>query len=251
MIITVLAEGMRPKFKHLLVDLDGTLLANREVALTLSFFGKIIKYLKEVQKDEFSKVKSLKAINAFYKEFSSASDYEPNSVRFTKVFSKELGISEELGKKYLVDGVASFFPKLKKYFTPVDGAKEFLEWAKDHYTLTLATNPVWPVDIITKRLSWSGVDESLFDWITHWEVMRAVKPLSEYYQQILDERGFEAKDCLLIGDSVRKDLPATRVGISVFVIGKEKDIEALPERKNRPQSWMGNYNGLKALLSES
>jgi FMN phosphatase YigB (HAD superfamily) len=244
-----MASAEKLKVKHLLVDLDGTLLANRAMPLTFSFFGESINLFKK-----FGRINALRALRAVYEEFDKADPKLKNSVRFIRVFAKRLKITEDEARKRWVDGILRLFPEMEKYFKPVKGAKDFLEWAKGKYTLTLATNPVWPREIIELRLKWAGVDPAVFDWISDWDQMNAVKPLPEYYRGILSARGFEAEDCLMIGDSEKKDLPATRLGIRVFILDpdsmKKKDPVCIPmkRRPGRAAAWYGNYAGLKSLL---
>ena len=128
-----------------------------------------------------------------------------------------------------------------------------MEWARLKYGLTLATNPVWPPEIIEMRVKWAGIDPSVFGFITHVRAMHAIKPRPEYYQEILDLQGLKAEDCLLIGDNVKMDLPATRAGIRVFIINsKPKDakikihLSSIPEA--RALAWKGSYMELRTLL---
>jgi FMN phosphatase YigB (HAD superfamily) len=103
------------------------------------------------------------------------------------------------------------------------------------------------------RVKWAGIDPSIFGFITHVRAMHATKPKPEYYQEILDIQGLKAEDCLLIGDNVKMDLPATRVGIRVFIINsKPKDakvkIHSLKYPEARAQAWKGSYMELRTLL---
>jgi FMN phosphatase YigB (HAD superfamily) len=240
---------LKSKVKHLLVDLDGTLLGNRNFSLSFDFLGRTLKTLKK-----YGSLKSnVRTLLEMYREVGRPSSETANDLRIIKIFARRMNIGLEEARKILREGLFTIFPELQKHFYPIPGSHDFLEWARLKYPLTLATNPVWPPEIIEMRVKWAGIDPSIFGFITHVRVMHAIKPQPEYYQQILDLQGLKAEDCLLIGDNVKMDLPATRVGIRVFIINsKPKDlknkIHSLKYSQACAQAWKGSYMELRTLL---
>lgn len=232
--------------KHLLVDLDGTLLGNRNIPLSINFVREALFALRK----HGSIKQVLRALLAINREFNHPSADMTNDHRVVALFAEKMNLSLEDARQLLRDGVATVFPGLKKHFFPIPGAKDFLEWAKDRYPLTLATNPVWPPNIVELRLQWAGIDPSIFGMITHIRNMRACKPSQEYYSQILQDRGLKPEECLLIGDGMKMDLPATRVGIRVFIVGHYKQTLPLKISGMKASAWKGSYPALKALLNE-
>jgi FMN phosphatase YigB (HAD superfamily) len=239
--------------KHLLVDLDGTLLGNNPTALAFDFARRAFGNLRP----HGGIPKVAQALLAIRREFRRPSKELTNDVRVVELFARHMGISPEESRKTLREGVLTVFPKLEKHFYPLEGAKEFIDWAKDRYSLTLATNPVWPPEAVELRVRWAGLDPAVFGTLTHIRKMRACKPEPQYYQEILDQQGYRAEDCLLIGNDLKMDLPATRVGIRVFIIKKlkrkrgsanESVATPLPPRRDRAQAWRGSYPQLKTLL---
>jgi FMN phosphatase YigB (HAD superfamily) len=233
--------------KHLLVDLDGTLLGNRNVSLSVDFAAQALGILK---KQVGSWRKAARTLLEIRREFDRPSPNVTNDVRIVEIFSKGMNIPFDEARKLMRESVFLIFPNLKKYFFPIPGAKEFLEWAAENYDLTLATNPVWPVEIIELRLEWAGIDPKLFKRITDVHTMRACKPASEYYQEILEHQKYDAKDCLLIGNEMKMDLPAVRVGIPVFIVGKFKQISVLQYPGGHAPAWRGTYSHLRAALEK-
>jgi FMN phosphatase YigB (HAD superfamily) len=236
--------------KHLLVDLDGTLLGNHGFHLSFDFIGRSLKALTQYG----SLKNNMGALYGMYREVGKPSKDETNDRRMIAIFAERMGMGLDEARKVLREGLFSIFPMLERHFYPIPGSKEFLEWARTQYPLTLATNPIWPPEIIEMRVKWAGIDPSIFGFITHVRMMKATKPHPEYYQEILDLQGLNAADCMLIGDNVRMDLPATRVGIRVFILkspqAKQKtpDISTLKYSKARAQAWRGTYAELRNLL---
>ncbi len=245
--MTEIASNLEVPVKRLLVDLDGTLLANRNLALSFDFFRRAIDELKP----HGGIRKALRALFAIQKELGKQSNAATNDVRVVEVFAEKMDWSLEEARQFLREGVGKIFPSLKRHFYPVQGAKDFLEWAKDHYPLILATNPVWPQSVVEMRVRWAGIDPAIFQSLTHVRRMRACKPAAQYYQELLEQEGLRAEECLLIGDNTRMDLPATRVGIRVFIVGRYKKLKRLEFSGAQAPAWRGSYSMLKRLLEES
>jgi FMN phosphatase YigB (HAD superfamily) len=230
--------------KHLLVDLDGTLLGNRPLPLGIDFVRRAFGELKAYG----STGKIFKALMSIQREFTEPSSELTNDLRVVEMFSKQMNLSVEEGRRVLREGALLIFPDLRRHFYPIEGAKEFLDWAKDHYPLTLATNPVWPPEIVELRVQWAGIDPKIFGSMTHIRKMHACKPASRYYRDILEQQELHPEDCLLIGDNTKMDLPATKVGIRVFIVGKKSKLGPLRFTGAEAPAWRGTYPDLRRLL---
>jgi FMN phosphatase YigB (HAD superfamily) len=234
--------------KHLLVDLDGTLLGNQSLPLSLDFIRHTFGALRQ-----YGGIRKLtKVLIGIKREFEKPSSREhTNDLRVIELFSKQMNLSVEEGRRVLREGVMLIFPNLKKHFYPIEGAKEFLDWAKDRFTLTLATNPVWPPEIVELRVQWAGIDPAIFGSMTHIRTMHSCKPSAEYYEEILEQQGLKADECLLIGDNVKMDLPATKVGIRVFIVGKNSKLGPLRYTGATAPAWKGSYHHLRSILEHA
>lgn len=231
--------------KHLLVDLDGTLLGNRNLYLSYDFLRQALSSMRVYG----GLAQGTRLLLSIGRELRRTSAELTNDMRIVEIFSKQMNISIEEARRVLRESILTIFPTLEKHFYPIQGAKEFLDWAKDRYPLTLATNPIWPPEIIELRVKWAGIDPSLFSAVTHVRRMHAYKPSLEYYEEILSQQNLSASDCLLIGDNVKMDLPATRAGIRVFIVGPFKSLTSIPlSKKATAKAWKGNYSHLRELL---
>ena len=86
------------------------------------------------------------------------------------------------------------------------------------YRLVLATNPVFPLSAQLERLSWTGVDASLFDYVTSYENSRSAKPMKEYYEYLLSDLGLSANEAIMVGNDTRDDMIAEEVGLDTFLL---------------------------------
>jgi FMN phosphatase YigB (HAD superfamily) len=254
--------------RHLLVDLDGTLLGARELPLRLDFVTKSVASIRRLRRGAGSWMASVRALWAVQTEMERrpiAEGSETNDRRAAAVFARTLGIPLSQGEEILRESMGQLFPTLSRHFFPMPGAQEFLTWARGHYPLTLATNPVWPIEMVKLRLDWAGIDPAIFGDITHAGVMHATKPSLEYYREVLSRvsgSGLKPGDFLLIGNDVRQDLPAVRAGIPVFIVTPPRRRKsrrgAHPERpvafatgKGEAPAWRGPFSALKAMLEKN
>jgi FMN phosphatase YigB (HAD superfamily) len=78
--------------------------------------------------------------------------------------------------------------------------------------------------------------------------MKACKPAPEYYTEVLEQEAFRAATTLLIGDDVRMDLPAARIGMPVFIVGKYRRVSPLKLEGMKAPAWRGSYAALREIL---
>jgi len=109
-------------------------------------------------------------------------------------------------------------------------AQEFILWAKDHYKLILATNPMWPAAVVDYRLEIAGIQPSEFEFITHAENMSSCKPNVHYYQELKNKLNLKPEECFMIGNDEEKDGPAREIGVDVFILKSPSDFRVLRKK---------------------
>jgi FMN phosphatase YigB (HAD superfamily) len=226
----------------LLVDLDGTLVGNRRLGMTVDFMRHSYTELRK-HAAPWPALSTLLSIN---KEYKRPPNGLKNDDRIVELASRRLGISAIEARKILKDGVMEIFPRLERHFFPMPGAQEFIQWAAGNYPLILATNPVWPEEIIKLRASWGGIEPGIFRMITHMRAMSACKPEPLYFREILEINGLNPRECLLVGNDLKMDLPATKVGIRTFIVAPRPAVTEI--LGTLAQSWTGSFDHLKTLL---
>ena len=237
---------MNKKFQNLLLDLDGTLIYSGNFLVQLEFILRFLPLLKH-HRGWKAAWKSLRASKSI---LTQPSKIKTNQERLIESFQTHLGLSYEAAKAEVFNATLAVFPKLESHFGSIKGAAKFMDWAKNHYSLTLATNPVWTLELVQMRMRWGGIDPTLFKSITTSDRMHACKPTLDYYQEILAQENFSAESCLLIGNERKMDLPATYAGIEVFLIRPEaKELTQIQEKTDtHAAAWRGNYQHLQEML---
>lgn len=211
------------KFKTLLIDLDGTLIGAHTFWLHLFFTFHFVKALRGHQ---FSILKSLKTLHLMKLSMRLKSHQKngvPNWTKAVNFFSQLSGKSLSESHSILSSTSLICFQQSRVTLFSKPEAIEFINWAKNHFELVLATNPLWPLKAVHFRLLVAEIPPDNFQFITHAENMSASKPHVEYYEELQSLRGLEPSSCLMIGNDERKDGPAREIGIEVFIIKKDSD----------------------------
>ncbi|MDA8346627.1 MAG: HAD family hydrolase [Thermaerobacter sp.] len=198
--------------RHLLVDLDGTLLGMDIDRFLPIYLERLGSYVGEaVRLPDFSH-RFMGAVQAM---IAPRSEPQTNERAFYTAF--RAGLSEDLSKR-CDDAFDAFyrevFPQLRAHTRPIPGARRFIAAARDRgYHLTLATSPVFPLRAIVERLAWAGIGADVFERITSFENCHFAKPDHRYYREVLAMAGCGPRDALMIGNDRRDDGAATAVSI--------------------------------------
>lgn len=210
----------------LLVDLDGTLVRMERRGLECRFMAKaILRFAGVIAPWSFRRV-FWESIETMQRNRSERTNYEVLiSELARRAECSELEIAR---RSHLV--LSKDFPTLSDRFSPIPGAREFLDLALEKgLKLVLATNPVWPYDAVRRRMEWGGVADLPWEFISHSQTMTRCKPGVDYYRELLDRIERRPEQCLMIGNDARKDLPAREIGIETYILGT---FDELSERLN-------------------
>lgn len=231
--------------KHLLLDLDGTLLGSRQ-RMHLAFVFHSMRYFAARGIGPVKALRALRRLRTGIEARGSAATAAPNSQRAAQRLAELLGLETAAAHRLALEMTRDVFPRLESCFFPIAGARDFVEWSASRYSLALATNPVWPREIVLLRLKWAGIDPGRFRFIANGDEMCFCKPSPRYYDELIARLSVDRREALMIGDSVRKDLPARQAGIPVFLLS----------RGGRPAPvadgvWKGDFTALRSLLTDT
>ncbi|UCF88223.1 MAG: HAD family hydrolase [bacterium] len=204
-------------YTTLLVDLDGTLLD-----IEVSFFlGPMVQAMHSCFSDVLDVDLFREGLFGGTKAImvETRSDGETNLDGFNRTFSAVTGMGVSDIERRFTLFYTDVFPTLSRYGRPLDGACAFIEKASARgYTLCLATNPIFPKSAVLERLRWSGVDPGAFSFIPGLENMRTCKPNPEFYLDLAKSLDVEPFQCLMVGNDIQQDLPASQTGMGTFIV---------------------------------
>lgn len=172
------------------------------------------------------------------------------------VFTEYLALHSSLGesgKQELIEVIQASqredLPKIARYFSPYPGASRSLELAKEKkIRLVLATNPVFPLEVVEFRMRCGGIDPHLFEFISHSQNMSRCKPDPEYYAEVIKKASVDPSHALMIGNDPRNDLPARELGIRTLILNSRLSRLRIWRLKPRGSFYFGTHEGLQALI---
>lgn len=218
------------KLKTLLIDLDGTLLGAHTFWLHVFFTFNFVSALRSHKFSTYKALYVLHNLKLSMRQKNHQKNGIPNWKKSVMYFSQLSGRDLSESERILTAAALTCFQKSKRTLFAQKEAIEFIAWAKNHYELILATNPLWPLEVVLYRLSIAEIHESNFSFITHAGIMSASKPHVEYYQELLGMRSLTGDNCLMIGNDEEKDGPARKLGSEVVIIEKSSDFIKLMNR---------------------
>jgi len=234
-------------YTTLLLDLDGTLLD-----IEVSFFlGPMVEAMHQCFRDILDMDRFRKGLFGGTEAImvEPRSDGENNMDGFNRAFARLTGLADEQFVNRFDHFYKKFFPTLTGYGRPVPGALEFMtEAAARGYTLCLATNPIFPTSAVMERMGWAGLDPDMFSFIPGLETMSTCKPRIEYYHDLVRILDVDPAKCLMIGNDMEQDLPASEVGMGTFLVEghvvSRGQTELVPDARGRLED-LGKLLGWK------
>lgn len=213
--------------KHILFDLDGTLLPMHQDEFVSFYLPMLAKRFVDKGIDP----KDL--IAAVWKGFRAMvmnDGKETNEEVFWKNFREDIEISREEMSERTLSFYAEEFNEAICTTKPSETSAKIIEACKEKgIQVYLATNPVFPRVATMNRVKWAGLNAEDFKIITTYETCCYSKPSPEYYKQILDEFHIDPQECLMVGNDVVEDTSIAKWGVKTFLI-----TDYLENKKNLP-----------------
>lgn len=228
--------------KAVLFDLDGTLLPMDQEEFINAYF----KELSAVACDENTDAKTFVGlIWTSTKAMIGNDGSRKNEEAFWESFEREAG--KECSRiKADCDGFyTKEFNKVKAVTKENPLAKKAVQLAaKNGRKVVLATNPMFPMDGQKTRISWIGLTEDDFEFITSYETDSYCKPNPQYFVSICERLGVKPEECLMVGNDEREDMyAASSIGMNCFLV-----TDCMIKDEEHP--WNGERGSFKDLINK-
>lgn len=217
--------------KHILFDLDGTLLPMVQDEFVKFYMPLLAKeYISRgvrIEPESF-----IGAVWAGYKAMVKNDGSRTNREAFWSYIDPELPVSAEESEKIALDFYEKGFNRAICTTQPTPLSDRIVKTARAKGIETyLATNPVFPRCATMNRIRWAGLDASDFRVITTYEDCVYCKPNPEYFRMILEEFRLDPEECLMVGNDVEEDLSIRSLGVKTFLV-----TDTMENKKNLPVS---------------
>lgn len=233
-------------FKAILFDLDGTLL-NIDMNLFLTH------YFREVA--DHCKTWGLNPHEIINRVWTGSnamiSNKDPgltNQMVFERAFIEGDERPMEFYQEFFTRFYSERFDRLRSFARAFPEAPGVVQKAFNLGTrVVIATNPIFPVQAIFKRLEWAGIHDYSYHLVTSYETMHFTKPHVEYYEEICSLLDVRPEDCLMVGNDVAEDLAARQLGMKTFLV---KDCLINEQGLEVETDWEGYLPDLDRFLKE-
>ncbi len=204
--------------RHLLFDLDGTLLPMVQEEFVKYYMPLLAKsYIQAwvlVDPKEF-----IGAVWKGYEAMVKNDGSRTNREAFWSYMEEGLAIPVEEAEQLALQFYDGAFNQAIAATRPSKLSDVIVKTAKKKgFHVYLATNPVFPRCATLNRIRWAGMDAGDFELITTYEDCRFCKPNPVYFQKILTELGLRPEECLMVGNDVEEDLVIRKLGVKTFLV---------------------------------
>lgn len=227
--------------KHILFDLDGTLLPMVQDEFVKFYMPLLAKSYMNAGVSLDPK-KFIGAVWAGYEAMVKNDGSCTNREAFWSYIEPELPISTEESEKIALDFYADEFNQAICTTKPNPVSNQIVKRAKERgFETYLATNPVFPRCATMNRIRWAGLDAEDFKVITTYETCTYCKPNPEYFRGILEEFSLDPSECLMVGNDVAEDLSIRSLGVKTYLV-----TDTMENKKNLPidAEYMGTLDEL-------
>jgi len=235
-------------FEAVLFDLDGTLLDIDMDVFLQYYFRAMGKMAAEKEFGDPAQLVEL-VTRCTWNMAKNESAEGTNEEVFMKEFLANWPYSESQANVFFDEFYATEFPLLQGHCKAFPGVKEMMsELCKHDLKIVIATQSVFPIVAIQKRLEWAGVGDYPYSLVTSFEHMHYCKPSVEYFREIVDRIGVNSANCLMVGNDTGEDLPANKLGMKTFLL--ENRLIDKGDSPYRPD-WRGRLPDLFHFMHET
>lgn len=227
--------------KHILFDLDGTLLPMVQDEFVKFYMPLLAKSYMNAGVSLDPK-KFIGAVWAGYEAMVKNDGSRTNREAFWSYIEPELPIPTEESEKIALDFYADEFNQAICTTKPNPVSNQIVKRAKERgFETYLATNPVFPRCATMNRIRWAGLDAEDFKVITTYETCTYCKPNPEYFRGILEEFSLDPSECLMVGNDVAEDLSIRSLGVKTYLV-----TDTMENKENLPidTEYMGTLDEL-------
>lgn len=195
--------------KAVLLDLDNTLIHNRDSDFVTAYLQSLDRHFHE-----HHGIKSVaEAVLAGLRlPKRRADDVRTNHA----VMLNHLSLAVQRSPSELDSAFGEFYrreyPALKECTQALgDLPARLIRSLRDRdIAVVIATNPVYPAAAIEQRMQWAGLphDPDTYALVTHAENMHYAKPDLAYFAEIIARVGVEPDEAVMIGDNPHNDIAA-------------------------------------------
>lgn len=159
--------------------------------------------------------------------------------------ASELEIPWEGYREALATFCREDLPELRSLVRPHPLARDLVESCLARgWQVVLATNPIFPREVVEARLAWGELADLPFEPVTSYETSRHCKPHPGFFHDLLAHLDLPPQACLMVGNDSCHDLAAGQVGMPTCLLTTWR----IDRGPGFAADWEGDHPELLALL---
>ncbi len=205
------------QIKAILFDLDGTLIRVQMSEFIPRYLKGLAAYCVDQAKTEIFIRTLLQSIRDLI--HTEGDGLQTNEERVCHWMEEKLALPRAILQESLLRFKQNGIDGLQSMVHPIPLAQQIVrECRLKEIPLVLATNPVFPKFMIQARLSWAGLKEDDFCYLTSYENSSYCKPQAGYFSEVVNRLGVAAESCLMVGNDTSHDLAAVAIGMQTYLV---------------------------------
>jgi FMN phosphatase YigB (HAD superfamily) len=204
--------------KAVFFDLDGTLLPMDEEKFTKYYFKLLCERMIPYG---FEPEQLVEVIWGGTKEMYKNDGTKSNEERFWDFFGKIYGTESLKHKNHIDEYYINEFKQTINACMPNPLARDIIDYCKKEFEfVVLSTNPIFPRVGTLTRMSFVGLKEDDFYFITSYENSSYSKPNPKYFIELLKKFNLKPDEVILFGNNTLEDATCAKMaGIKCYLVG--------------------------------
>lgn len=188
--------------RAVLFDLDGTLLRVDTYAFVEAYVRLLAGHFANVVEPDRLVPRLLAATQAMMASYDPALT---NQQVFASAFYPALGLSEGETAPGIAEFYERVYPQLRSLTAPDPAARRAVEAVLARgMDSVVATNPIFPLTAVLRRVEWAGLGDLPFALVTSYETSHFCKLQPEYFHEVASQIGRDPRECLMVGNEVTR-----------------------------------------------
>jgi len=208
--------------KAVLFDLDNTLIRFSERKFIEAYIVKVVPLFSDMIPPEAFLERLVFSVRALLNNNGEMSNMQYFMRHFSTGYEER---SAEIWRRFTEFYDTQFDQFRELVSVPQGGREVFAQLKQKGVKLVIASNPIWPMQVQMKRLSWADLGDMQFDLVTSLENMSYCKPRLEYYQETCLKIGESPQSCLMVGNDPVNDMSVATMGMKTFLVTDEGRID--------------------------
>ena len=195
-------------------DLDNTLILFDETEFYYRYLNPISESFQDLMSKDVFKKRLMIASQALLQNNGALK----NRDYYMNVFCQGFEDKRELCWNRFIKFYENGFDQFQQLMQSIPGVLELFNYLKEaNFKLVIASNPLFPLIVQLKRLTWAGFENFEFDLITHIENTKYCKPKLGYYSEICQQLNEKPENCLMVGNDPVNDMIASKIGMKTYL----------------------------------